>query len=143
MIMKEKKPEYAVILAFDVKINNEANEQAKKEDVQIFTADIIYHLFDKFTTYMEKCRASKKVEVKLDAVFPVMLQIDKVFRAKDPMLLACTVIDGQLRPGCPICVPERDFLEIGRVGGIEKEKGKQLPVARRGEEVCVKIDQTN
>merc|ERR1712060_831535 len=95
------------------------------------------------TAYMDKCKASKKVEVKLEAVFPCMLQIDKVFRQKEPMLFGCTVIDGQLRPGTPICVPERDCLEIGRVGGIEKEKGKQLPVARRGDQVCVKIDQKN
>jgi len=143
-IMKDKKhPEYAVILAFDVNVNKEAKEQAKHDDVQIMTADIIYHLFDKFTAYMDKHRQSQKTAVKLEAVFPAMLQIDKVFRKADPMLLGCTIIDGQLRIGTPLCVPERDNLEIGRVGGMEKEKGKQLPIARRGDEVCIKIDQNN
>merc|ERR1719181_638046 len=54
-IMKEKgHPEYAVILAFDVKVSAEANQQAAHDGVQIMTADIIYHLFDRFTTYMKQ-----------------------------------------------------------------------------------------
>ncbi|CAK0808420.1 unnamed protein product [Prorocentrum cordatum] len=65
MIMKEKKhPEYAVMLCFDVKVNREAMEQAKTDGVQIFTADIIYHLFDKFTAYMEKHKESPRRPVR-------------------------------------------------------------------------------
>merc|ERR1712113_243048 len=54
-VMKEKKhPEYAVILAFDVKVNSEATAQAARDGVEIMTTDIIYHLFDKFTAYMKQ-----------------------------------------------------------------------------------------
>merc|ERR1712224_371926 len=52
LIMKEKgHPEYAVILAFDVKVNPDAKKLADEEGVQIMTADIIYHLEEKFKTY--------------------------------------------------------------------------------------------
>lgn len=44
---------YAVILAFDVRIEREAQEMADSLGVKIFAADIIYHLFDKFTAYRE------------------------------------------------------------------------------------------
>jgi translation initiation factor 5B len=37
---------YAVILAFDVPVTKEAREMAQEFNVRIFTADIIYHLFD-------------------------------------------------------------------------------------------------
>jgi len=40
---------YAVILAFDVPVSKEAREMAEELNVKIFTADIIYHLFDQFT----------------------------------------------------------------------------------------------
>lgn len=43
---------YAVMLAFDVKVEKEAQAMADNMGVQIFTADIIYHLFDRFTAYM-------------------------------------------------------------------------------------------
>ncbi|CAE8586325.1 unnamed protein product [Polarella glacialis] len=141
-IMKEKKKEYAVILAFDVKVNAEATKQAISDDVAIFTADIIYHLQDKFKTYMEKFHESQKVETRKVAIFPVVLQIDKnyVFRKTDPIIVGCQVVGGQLRIGTPICVPEKDNLNIGTVIGIEKDH-KAVTKARRGDSVCVKIDQ--
>lgn len=48
-IMKE----FATILAFDVKVTDEANKFAEAEGVKIFTADIIYNLFDAFTEYVQ------------------------------------------------------------------------------------------
>ena len=44
---------YAVVLAFDVRIERDAQEMADSLGVKIFSADIIYHLFDKFTAYRE------------------------------------------------------------------------------------------
>ena len=49
-VMNEKKAKkYAVILAFDVPVAKEARELSEEFNVKIFTADIIYHLFDQFT----------------------------------------------------------------------------------------------
>eukprot|EP00403_Amphidinium_massartii_P026206 CAMPEP_0178403660 /NCGR_PEP_ID=MMETSP0689_2-20121128/17485_1 /TAXON_ID=160604 /ORGANISM="Amphidinium massartii, Strain CS-259" /LENGTH=928 /DNA_ID=CAMNT_0020024625 /DNA_START=31 /DNA_END=2814 /DNA_ORIENTATION=- len=142
-IMKDKKhPEYAVILAFDVKVSAEARQQADKDGVQIMTADIIYHLFEKFTKYMDEVKEQTKKDTRSEAVFPVILKIDKglVFRKQDPFIFGVDVIGGQLRPGTPICVPEKDYLEIGRVKSIEKDKGKPLQIAKRGDKVCVAIE---
>ena len=50
--MTELAKEYACILAFDVKIERDAEDLADELDVRIFRADIIYHLFDQFTKYM-------------------------------------------------------------------------------------------
>ena len=62
-IMKEKKhPEYAMILAFDVKVNQEAQKEADTDGVTIFSSDIIFHLRDKITTHMEKFREAQKAE---------------------------------------------------------------------------------
>lgn len=46
-LMREKgSPEYSVILAFDVKVDADATKEATRAGVQIFTADIIYHLYN-------------------------------------------------------------------------------------------------
>jgi len=142
-IMNEKgHPEYAVILAFDIKVSDDATLLAKKEGVQIMTADIIYHLQEKFEAYMKQVAESRKTETRAEAVFPVVLDIDKgcIFHKKDPIILGVKVVGGQLRVGTPICVPEKDFVQIGRIGSIEKEK-KDVKIARRGDQVCIKIDQ--
>jgi translation initiation factor IF-2 len=49
---------FAVILAFDVPVTREARELAESMGVRIFTADIIYHLFDQFTAYLKQVHTS-------------------------------------------------------------------------------------
>lgn len=50
-----KKKEYSCILAFDVKIFPDALKHADDNKIKIFTADIIYHLFDLFVKYSKEC----------------------------------------------------------------------------------------
>lgn len=66
---------YATILAFDVKIEKDAQELADSLGVKIFQADIIYHLFDKFINYREELKQRKRDENKHIAVFPCKLKI--------------------------------------------------------------------
>lgn len=68
---------YATILAFDVKIERDAQELADSLGVKIFQADIIYHLFDKFTAYQEELRQKKREEFKNIAVFPCKLKVSE------------------------------------------------------------------
>ena len=46
--------------SFGVQVTDEAARMADEVGVKIFTADIIYHLFDKFTAYMGDIREELK-----------------------------------------------------------------------------------
>ena len=46
---------WAVILAFDVRVERDAQEMADSLGVKIFSADIIYHLFDAFLNHRKAC----------------------------------------------------------------------------------------
>ena len=53
-VMLEKgRQKFACLLAFDVPVTKEAREMAESLGVKVFTADIIYHLFDQFTAYLK------------------------------------------------------------------------------------------
>ena len=65
--------EFASILAFDVKVTQEAQNVADDMGVKIFTANIIYHLFDEFTEYVKQCQENRKADTK--AVFPCILKV--------------------------------------------------------------------
>lgn len=140
----DRKPEYAVILAFDVPVTKEAQEFADNTGVKIFTADIIYHLFDQFTKYMEEVREVKKAAAAETAVFPCRLSIMEqyIFNIKDPIILGVEVTDGILRKNTPICVPGKNFLMLGKVASIEKEK-RECFQAKKGDQVAVKIAPSN
>jgi len=93
---KHTKKEYATILAFDVRVTNEAAQFAEQEGIKIFTAEIIYHLFDEFTLYLKQCQDERKNSGGTDAVFPCMLEVIKeaVFNRKAPIILGVNVIAG-------------------------------------------------
>ncbi|WOK98614.1 eukaryotic translation initiation factor 5B-like [Canna indica] len=143
-VMLERKKEYATILAFDVKVMPDARELAEETGVKIFVADIIYHLFDQFKAYINNLREEKKKESAEEAVFPSVLKImpNCIFNKKDPIVLGVDVLEGILKVGTPICIPSREFIDIGKIASIEINH-KQVDVATKGQKVAIKIVATN
>ena len=140
-IMLENSPDNAVILAFDVKIDRDAQELADQLGVKIFTADIIYHLFDQFTAYKENLRKQRKEQNRHLAVFPCKLRIlpNCIFNKRDPIVLGVHVDDGTIVSGTPLAVPSKELDLIGRVTTVEHDH-KTVEQAKRGDEVCIKIE---
>uniref|UniRef100_A0A672RUZ3 Eukaryotic translation initiation factor 5B n=1 Tax=Sinocyclocheilus grahami TaxID=75366 RepID=A0A672RUZ3_SINGR len=134
--MLEHDPQYAVILAFDVKIERDSQELADSLGVRIFSAEIIYHLFDAFTKYREDYKKQKQDEFKHIAVFPCKLRIlpQFIFNSRDPIVMGVIVEAGVLRTGTPVTT-----LYIGIVTGIEINH-KSVDSAKKGQEICVKIE---
>ncbi|KAL1535149.1 photosystem II [Salvia divinorum] len=143
-VMLEKKKEYGTILAFDVKVTPEARELADELGVKIFIADIIYHLFDQFKAYIDNLKEEKKREAAEEAVFPCVLKImpNCVFNKKDPIVLGVDVVEGIAKIGTPICVPGREFVEIGRIASIENNH-RPVDYAKKGQKVAIKIIGSN
>ncbi|CAG2106460.1 unnamed protein product [Medioppia subpectinata] len=140
-IMLESSPDHAVILAFDVRIERDAQELADHLGVKIFSAEIIYHLFDRFTAYKEELRKQRRDQNKNLAVFPCKLRIlpNCVFNTRDPIVVGVSIEDGLIIPGTPLAVPSKANIEIGRITTIEINH-KAVEIARKGQEVCIKIE---
>jgi translation initiation factor 5B len=104
------KKEFATILAFDVRVTPEAAKFAEEEGIKIFTANIIYHLFDEFTAYVKLCQDQRKEGGAHNAIFPCALEIvkDAVFNRGNPIIIGVNVTAGVLRVGTPLAIPERD-----------------------------------
>ncbi|XP_018418869.1 PREDICTED: eukaryotic translation initiation factor 5B [Nanorana parkeri] len=140
-VMLEHDPQYAVILAFDVRIEREAQEMADSLGVRIFSAEIIYHLFDAFTKYRQDYKKQKQEEFKHIAVFPCKIRIlpQFIFNSRDPIVMGVIIEAGQVKQGTPICVPSKSFVDIGIITSIEMNH-KAVDVARKGQEICIKIE---
>ena len=123
--------------------------------VQVFTAEIIYHLFDKFTAYMAEVRKQHQEAAALTAVFPCVCEISSPEHVwcrgggGDPILVGMNVREGNLRKGTPLCVERRGqkdpntglqaYLDIGRVIGMEVNR-KPVDIVHVGQSASVKID---
>jgi translation initiation factor 5B len=131
---RKVKKEYATILAFDVKLLPEVQEYADENGVKIFTANIIYHLFDHFVAYLKEVQEQRKKEEGKCAVFPCIIKPVAFFNKKDPIVMGVDVIEGVLKIGTPLCVRTKDKekVKIGVVDSIEREH-KVIQKARKSD----------
>lgn len=108
-IQLERDPKYAMVLAFDVPVEREAQGEADRLGIKIFTANIIYHLFDAFTKHMDDERARLRAMHAATATFPCRLTImpECIFNKRDPIVLGVKIVEGQLKPGTPLTVPTK------------------------------------
>lgn len=143
--MLETAPEYAVILAFDVRIASEAQEYADKVGVTIFSANVIYHLHDAFMVHMNRVREEEKRRLAGEAVWPCIIRViqGNVFRRSDPIVIGVDVLEGTLKIDTPLVIPAKDEegkpIFIGRVSGIQHNKNN-VNSAEKGKAVSVQID---
>eukprot|EP01114_Cavostelium_apophysatum_P021077 TRINITY_DN724_c0_g1_i2.p1 TRINITY_DN724_c0_g1~~TRINITY_DN724_c0_g1_i2.p1 ORF type:complete len:947 (-),score=411.76 TRINITY_DN724_c0_g1_i2:15-2855(-) len=140
-VMVERAKEYAVILAFDVKVSRDVKDHAEDMGVRIFEAEIIYHLFDAFTKYMKDLEEDLKEKNAPEAVFPCRLQIlpEYIFNKKDPIVLGVEVLEGIVKLNTPIVVPSQEFGFLGRITSIERDH-KPVNDARKGSQIAIKIE---
>jgi len=144
-VMLEHDKTYAVILAFDIKVEKDAKEIADDLGVRIFTADIIYHLFDQFMKYLDEVRQKKQQAAAEDAVFPVVLKImpECVFRVKDPIVLGVEVVEGILKLKTPLtALVKGELVDIGRITSIESNH-VNCDSSPKGSQVAIRIDRVS
>ena len=141
--MLEHNELYGVILAFDVKVERDALELADSSGIKIFTADNVYHLFDKFQGYKEDWKQKAKDKHCHVAMFPRKLRIlpNCIFNSRDPIIIGVTVA-GIAKSGTQICVPSKKGLILGTIASLEANN-RPVNFARQGTDVCIKIENTN
>lgn len=143
--MLEKQPDLAVMLCFDVAIDKDAEKLAEELGVKIFSAKIIYHLFDDFIAHQKRVLETKQKESADVAVWPCRLKVLAVFAKRSPLILGCEITAGDLRLGTPIAVKNKESGEIvnlGRVTSLEVNH-KRLDVVTAksaGAGVAVRIE---
>ena len=130
--------ENLTILAFDIKVHPEAKQLAEDVGIKVFTADIIYHLFDSYVEYEKQCVAERKKEKEKEAIFPCTAKIIAVFNRKDPIILGVDVLEGVLKIGTPLVVGEKKLL-VGVVEGIENNKKPVNNVRPKDGSVAIRI----
>ena len=141
-VQLDKDRRLAMILAFDVAVEPAAQAMADSLGIRIFVAPIIYHLTEHFAAHQEEVRQQDRAANAHIATFPCRLQIlgeENVFSRRDPIVVGVRVEEGQLKSGTPITVPGRDFCNLGVVSSLQFD-GKPVEIAKKGEEVCMKIE---
>jgi translation initiation factor 5B len=139
-VVKEHEPLYGAILAFNVKVLPDAEEEAANKGVQIFREKIIYHLIDNYLLWFKTQHEAKLEQQFEKLVKPGKIRIMEgyVFRRAKPAIVGVEILAGRIKPK-NVLIRAEDGEEVGEIQQIQ-EKGKALPEAKQGMQVAISID---
>lgn len=129
-----------VVLAFNVKILEEAKNLARDLKIEIFENNIIYRLIDDYKEWSYK-RKEREIQEKLATVArPCQIKILKgfVFRVSKPAVFGVEVKKGVLKPG--VLVMREDGKVIGKVKEVQKE-GQNVSEVKVGDRAAVSMEE--
>jgi len=138
-VVKEHEPLYGAILAFNVKILPDAQEEAQNKAIPIFKRDIIYNLIDDYTQWLrtEQDKRLQKEFEKMIKPGKIRLMPGYVFRRAHPAIVGVEILAGQIKPKYPLITADAN--DIGEIMQIQ-EKGQPLSEAKQGMQVAISLE---
>ena len=139
-VVKSRDPLVGAILAFEVRILPDAEEEAAANNIQIFKEPIIYNMIDKYLEWVRSKREAKAEEELERLVRPGKIQVMAgfIFRRAKPAIFGVEVLGGQIRPRYAL-VRAEDLADLGEVQQVQ-DKGKAVSEATSGMQVAVSME---
>ena len=138
MAVKENDRHLGVILAFNVKVLQDAETEADNNHIKVFTDKIIYSLIDTYTQWVDDDKADEE-----NSVFKELTPISKftflkgfVFRNNNPAVFGIRVDIGQIRQKIPFM--NKTGKKIGIIHQLQHD-GKTVNLVKTGQEVACSV----
>jgi len=132
-------PLLGVVLAFNVKVLQDAQDEAHAQQVSVLQENVIYRLIENYERWSkerrEKVRAQRLEGFTRPGKF--VIKPGYVFRRSHPAIVGADMLGGVIKPKYPVM--RRDGRQIGIIHEIQREK-KGIQEARLGDEVAVSIE---
>ncbi|MEL9909109.1 MAG: translation initiation factor IF-2 [Desulfurococcus sp.] len=137
-IVSKSKPEYGVILAFNVKILPEAEELRARENIPVFKHNIIYQLLEEYLKWFKEFKERERLRQVESLVRPGKIRIipGAIFRRSEPVIVGVEVLGGRIRPNYPLMT--EDGRSIGLIMQI-RDRDNVLKEALVGQQVAISI----
>jgi translation initiation factor 5B len=137
-IVNDFDPYSAVVLGFNVAILPDAKDQAYKDNIRIFTNNVIYRLLEDYIEYADTRRAEDTAKELEELILPAKLKMypEYIFRNSSPAVFGVSVEGGTLYPKVMVITDKGQ--KVGRVHQIQ-DKGQTLDKADKDREVAISI----
>ena len=127
------------VISFNTRLLPDAEEEVKNSGIPVFRGDVIYHVLEEYTRWVEAQR-SAGVKAEMDLLIrPGKARLLKgfVFRRSDPAIVGVEVLEGMIKAKYPLVNSEGK--RVGIVLRIQ-DQGKDVGEASAGKQVAVSID---
>ncbi|MFB6221387.1 MAG: translation initiation factor IF-2 [Halolamina sp.] len=134
--------ENRVILGFNVETLADAERELERQDVNLFSHDVIYQLVEDYEEFVEELQREQQ-ETVLDKIHrPARFRIleDHTFRQNNPAVVGVEILAGTLENNRRVAkFEDGEKVRVGELSGMQ-EQGEDVSEARAGSRVSVAID---
>jgi len=127
-----------VILAFNVRVDEELEKDANSKGIRIFKGNILFRLVDDYLNWVDQEIRMRQAAEYASLVKPGKIKILKgyVFRRSEPAIVGVEVMAGIIRPGYRLM--NKQGKVIGSIAQIQ-DRGVAVSEASRGMQVAISI----
>jgi len=139
LAMKAVDPYSAVVLSFNVGIDDDAKAASEATGIEIINENIIYKVLDDYNAWLERTKQAEKEAALKSVTLPAKVVVlpNAVFRVSKPAIFGIDVSSGRLEPSALLMNQQGEV--IGRVKEIQ-DNGVRLSEAKKGSSVAISID---
>ncbi|MGQ9723344.1 MAG: translation initiation factor IF-2 [Candidatus Jordarchaeum sp.] len=137
-VVHDKEPLNAVVLAFNVRVLPDAEEEAEVSGIPIFQSDVIYGLFDDYDAWVVQKKEEERRQALAGMVRPFKIKIlpGYVFRRSKPAVVGVEVLAGSMVP--KVRLVNEENRRVGVIMQIQDE-GEVRQIAHRGSNVAISV----
>jgi translation initiation factor 5B len=138
-VKKGESPFLSLVLAFNVKVLDEAWEESKDTSTPILYSDVIYRLIESYQQWVKDEKERMKKQALENLVWPGKIKVldGYVFRASKPAIFGVEVLGGRVKKGYRMM--GRDGQVAGEIREIQKEKEK-VEEGEAGDQLAISCD---
>ncbi len=131
-------PINAVILGFNIEIDEEIKEMAKEEKIKIITNEVIYRLIENLIKFQDEKRNEIKRQkiMALATICKLKILSQYIFRNSHPAVFGVAVEAGKLKPNTQLI--DKQGKEIAKVKDVQENQNK-IEQAEQGKEVAISL----
>ena len=117
-VVREHDKYLGIVLAFGVKVLEDAHEEARKNGIRIFSKPVLYDLLDEYQHWVVSDKELMQRTELNSIILPCKFKILKgmVFRKNDPAVCGVEILEGSLKQKSPVL--NSDGKEIGVIKQI-------------------------
>ncbi|MDE1855445.1 MAG: translation initiation factor IF-2 [Candidatus Micrarchaeota archaeon] len=137
--MRAIDPYSAVVLAFNVSADSDAQTESEAANVKIIGENIIYKIIDDYKEWLENQKKREREDATKSITFPCIVKIlpNTAFRISHPAIFGVDVVAGRLKSS--VLLMNQQGGVIGRVRELQNN-GMAVTEAKKGESVAISID---
>lgn len=129
---------HGAIIAFNVDVHPNSEEDLNNSEVKLFSGDVIYQILEEYEEWVKQKQEDKKKSFYDAIIKPAkFVSLPKlVFRQSKPAIIGIESLSGTLKQGQKLI--NKDGHVVGSIASME-DKGETLPDISRGQRVAMAI----